>query len=231
MQLVNAVERDPSQAAPAFCGIATESQKKLILPTLRKMYESMQAQAEKAESSADNPLNWSSFTLPYLEAVWASGDRELVSMTVEAICNRIYASMDRRDVDIASGSKRPKLGWPGVSCEIWGAHGAFGGEVYGWGAVMPAHIVRNLIGFRETDESEQIILSPGFGPSLSGTGKQYGISNLHYAKQSLGLHFTFVDERKLRVEIELPGGPSVLSVTDESGQPLQVEQHGERWQF
>ena len=231
MQLVNAVERDPSQAAPAFCGIATENQKKLILPTLRKMYESMQAQAEKAESSADNALNWSSFTLPYLESVWASGDRELASMTVETICNRIYASMDRRDVELISGSKRSRLGWPGVSCEIWGAHGAFGGEVYGWGAVMPAHIVRNLIGFRETDESEQIILSPGFGPSLSGTGKQYGISNLLYAKQSLGLHFTFVDDRNLRVEIELPGGPSVLSVTDESGQPLQVEQHGERWQF
>jgi hypothetical protein len=48
MQLVQSVEPDPSQAAPAFCGIATEDQKKRLLPTLRKMYENMQAQKQIA---------------------------------------------------------------------------------------------------------------------------------------------------------------------------------------
>src|SRR5579884_829367 len=101
-------------------GIATESQKKQLLPTLRKMYEDMLAQAQIPESSADNALNWSSFVLPYLESVWSSGDSELASKTVENICERIYASMDRRVLH--TDAKAPRLGWPGTSCEIWGAH-------------------------------------------------------------------------------------------------------------
>ena len=229
MKLVNVPERDPSQAAPAFCGIATESQKKQLLPTLRKMYEDMLAQAQIPESSADNALNWSSFVLPFLESAWSSGDSELASKTVENICERIYASMDRRV--LRTDAKAPRLGWPGTSCEIWGAHGAFGGEVYGWGAVMPAHIIRNLIGFRETEAVDQIILSPGFSPLLSGTGKQYGISRLPYGRQWISLHFTFENDRNLRAEIELPQDVRVLSVTEIDGQPKRVEREGGRWQF
>jgi hypothetical protein len=229
MKLVNAPERDPSQAAPAFCGIATDSQKRRLLSTLRKMYEDMLAQARIPESSADNALNWSSFVLPFLESAWSAGDGALVSKTVENICERIYTSMDRRALRM--GEKGPRLGWPGTSCEIWGAHGAFGGEVYGWGAVMPAHIIRNLIGFRETEATDQIILSPGFSPLLSGSGKKFGISRLPYAQQWINLQFTFVDDRNLRTEIELPQGISVLSVTEIDGQPQRVERKSGRWQF
>jgi hypothetical protein len=229
MKLVNAPERDPSQAAPAFCGIATDSQQKLLLPTLRKMYEDMLAQAQIPESSADNALNWSSFVLPFLESAWSSGDGELAPKTVENICERIYASMDRRVLQ--AGSKIPRLGWPGTSCEIWGAHGAFGGEVYGWGAVMPAHMIRNLIGFRETGAVDQIILSPGFSSVLSGRDKQYGIARLPYAQQWISIQFTFEDDRNLHTEIELPQGTRVLSVTEIGGQPQKVEREGGRWQF
>src|SRR5690348_12169842 len=38
MKLVLTADRDPSQASPAFCGIATENQKKLLTSTLHKMY-------------------------------------------------------------------------------------------------------------------------------------------------------------------------------------------------
>jgi hypothetical protein len=183
------------------------------------------------ESSADDALSWSSFVLPFLEAAWTSGDRELASMTVEAICDRIYSSMDRRLVDASSSAKHPRLGWPGVSCEVWGAHGAFGGEVYGWGAVMPAHIIRNLIGFRETDDIEKFIISPGFGPLLAQTGKRYGIAGLPYAKQKLGLNFTLLDENSLQAELALPESVRILSITDINDQAVQFEHSGSRWQF
>jgi hypothetical protein len=232
MQLVNTGERDPSQAAPAFCDIATEEQKKLIAPTLRKMFETMQAQKQIEASSADDALNWSSFVLPFLESAWSSGDKELASMTVEAICDRIYTSMDRRSIDDASSdAKRPRLGWPGVSCEIWGAHGAFGGEVYGWGAVMPAHIVRNLIGFRESEDAEQFVLSPGFGPLLAGAGKQYGIAGLPYVQQRISVQFTFLDARSLEFEITAPESVRILSVTDAAGQGVVPERSGTSWRF
>jgi hypothetical protein len=230
MQLVTAAERDPSQASPAFCGVATENRKKLILPTLRKMYDKMQAQAQNTESSADDALNWSSFVLPFLESAWTAGDRELASITVESICDRIYSSMDRRSVDALSGAAHPRLGWPGVSCEVWGAHGAFGGEVYGWGAVMPAHIIRNLFGFRETDDAGQFMLSPGFG-SLAQPGRQYGIAGLLYGSQKIGLHFTVVDASHLSAELELPESAQIQSITSTSGQSLQFERNEVRWQF
>lgn len=233
MKLIEATERDPSQAAPAFCGIASGDQKKQILRTLQKMYENMEAQTQQASLWADFPLGWSSFVLPYLESAWAAGGGELASKTVESICNRIYASMDRHSIEGPTGPAGTphKLGWPGVSCEVWGAHGAFGGEGYGWGAVMPAHIIRNLIGFRETDDVERITLSPGFGPLLSGTGKRYGIEGLTYAKRRLNLPFTFIDANRMVAELELAGSHQVASVVGPDGQLLTIQRAGLSAQF
>jgi hypothetical protein len=230
-QLVTAATRDPSQAAPAFCGVSTDDQKKRLLPTLRKMYDELLAQEDKDVPQGDFSLNWSSFVLPYLEAAWSGGNAELTSQTVETICNRIYTSMDRRSVEGPVGPKgvRRKLGWPGTSCEIWGGSGAFGGEVYGWGAVMPAHIIRNLIGFRETEDAGRIVLAPSFPPSLAATGKQYGITGLPYAKQRLNLRFTFLDDRHLRAEAEWPAGIQSIASTD--GHPLPIDHSDGRWSF
>lgn len=231
-QLVTVATRDPSQAAPAFCGVATEEQKRRILPTLRKMYNDLSAQASKNVPQGDFSLDWSSFVLPYLEAAWATGDGALVSQTVETICNRIYTSMDRRSVESPPGSNgvRPKLGWPGVSCEIWGASGAFGGECYGWGAVMPAHIIRNLAGFRETQDAQRIVLAPSFGSSLAAPGKHYGITGLSYAEKRLDLDFTFLDDRRLLVEAKGPA--PVQAITTNTGHhPIKVGKDGDRWQF
>ena len=66
--------------------------------------------------------------LPYLESIWATGESELAAEVVETVAERIYASMDRHSMEAEGGAEsKHKLGWPGVSCEIWGAHGAFRG--------------------------------------------------------------------------------------------------------
>ena len=233
MKLVEITERDPSQAAPAFCGIATGRQKKDILRTLQKMYADMEAQTRQDLLWADFPLGWSSFVLPYLESAWSAGDGELASRTVESICNRIYTSMDRHSIEdkLGSAGSRPRLGWPGVSCEVWGAHGAFGGEVYGWGAVMPAHIIRNLIGFRETEIAYRVVFAPGFGAILSGPGKKYGIAGLTYANQRFNLHFTFIDDRRMDAEFVSIGLLHVVTVVDADGRPVPVKRTGSSARF
>lgn len=233
MALVTGVARDPSQAAPAFCGIATADQMARMRSTLHAMHASLMAQAAEGTSSADNPLNWSSFVLPYLEALWNMGERQLAAATVELICNRIYSSMDRRSIDKpgSQAGKSLRLGWPGVSCEVWGPQGAFGGEGYGWGAVMPAHIVRNLIGFRETAEPDHVILAPAFGSSLAQRGRSFGIINLPYAGYSLGIAFTFLSDTRLNAQIELPPSRRIQEVVDADGHWLDLRRTDSHTEF
>jgi hypothetical protein len=224
-KLVINADRDPSQASPAFCGVATNEQNKLLTPTLRKMYASLLAQADNPKSSADNQLDWSSFVLPFLESAWACGDRRLSSDLVETICNRIYPSMDRRSV-MPRDESHPRLGWPGASCEVWGAHGAFGGEVYGWGAVMPAHIIRNLVGLRETDDPQRAIIAPGFPTSLAAPGREYALERLPWRGHFLSIRYRFLDESRVRVAISCGGPLVVREVHDEQQQLVPLRRQG-----
>ncbi|MHB8655738.1 MAG: hypothetical protein ACYDA9_17880 [Terriglobia bacterium] len=74
-------------------------------------------------------LEWPSHVLHFVESMWRAGERTALSQILYAIIDRVYSSMDRREVQ-----PEKKLGWPGVSCEVWALEGARGGECYGWGA-------------------------------------------------------------------------------------------------
>ena len=132
--------------------------------------------------------------------------------------------MDRRAVAGPAGpdGKPRHLGWPGVSCEVWGASGAFGGEVYGWGAVMPAHIIRNLMGLRETEDSRRMILAPSFGASMARQGQRYGITGFSYGNHRLDVAYTFADGQRIQVEVR--GAGVIQAVTEVGGHPVRVEQ-------
>jgi hypothetical protein len=231
-ELVTTTPPDPSQAAPAFCGAATEDQRRRMLPKLRQMYEQACTQGKDASDDGSNALNWSSFVLPYLEAIWSTGDVELAGQVVTTIANRIYTSMDRRSpADLNSTDAYTRLGWPGVSCEIWGCRGSFGGEGYGWGAVMPAHIIRTLVGFRETNEPLQLLVCPNLPSPLAENGKRYGICGLNYGRKRVSLSFLFLDQQRLMVEMELPAKAEIKSVRADGGNTLEVKRQGTRWQF
>jgi hypothetical protein len=230
MKLVENADRDPSQAAPAFCGISTREQNTAMLPTLKAMYERMQKNREHPESSADEALNWSSFVLPFIEAAYAAGDRRLASATVEAICERIYRSMDRRTLASVE-APQARLGWPGTSCEIWGAHGAFGGEVYGWGAVMPAHIIRTILGFRESDRPGEFLLGPGFGSELAIAERRYGLDGLAYAGRRIGVNYSFSDTQRLTAELKLPLSAHLTSVADANGGKVNFTRKESSWEI
>jgi hypothetical protein len=232
MQLVTTTARDPAQSAPAFSDIATEEQKRRMLPALRKMFEASQQRRTEQAASWDDGLAWSSLVLPYVESIWAAGDGALAAEVVRTIADRIYSSMDRRSVDGGkASSKRPGIGWPGVSCEIWGAHGAFGEEGYGWGAVRPAHIIRNMMGFRETGHPKRVSICPNLPASLAGPKKRYGIAGLRYGTERLNVYYQFADAQRLRLAGEWSGAVQVVSVREGGERPVDVTRTGKRWEF
>ncbi|HET9784770.1 MAG TPA: hypothetical protein VFP94_07425, partial [Terriglobales bacterium] len=118
--------REVGQCAPIFLGQASAAQTAAMRPLLREY-----------RARPQYFLEWPSFVLPYLESLWTAGERAFAAEVVHDIAGRVYASTDRR----APGDG---LGWPGVSCEMWALKGALGGEGYGWGATLPAHIIRTV---------------------------------------------------------------------------------------
>jgi len=230
--LVTSVPPDPAQSAPAFCGVATPDQLKQMRRTLSQFYDESRSRKRPAEGW-DDGLAWSSIVLPYLESIWATGDGPLAANVVHTIADRIYASMDRRTVESEPEDKgAPRLGWPGVSCEIWGAHGAFGGEGYGWGAVMPAHIIRSLLGVRETEDVNELGICPNLADSFMTPGKRYGIAGLRCSgAEGLAVEYRVIDGSRVAVSVGLHAGISIQSVLGANKTEKAVQRDGAAWRF
>jgi hypothetical protein len=207
MQPITSVGHDVGQVAPIFCEIASSGQIQRMLPVLRAFYED--SKAGNIDGGQD-PLIWSSLLLPYVESLWSAHQLDLVSEVVHSIAERIYTSMDRRNL---SSDEKTHLGWPGISCEIWGPVGACGGEGYGWGAVMPAHIIRNLLGVRETGEPGSVILAPNLPHDLITKGGEYGINNLAFRRGKLSLRYKPTGQDSVQVTGACSAGMIVVEDT------------------
>ena len=237
-QLVTSVGRDVGQVAPLFCGIASDEQKQKMRPALRK-FLSDSLEGRKAVPVAEDwqdGLHWSSLVLPYVESLWTAGEVELASQVIHAIAERVYTSVDRRSVanspadgkQLAAGEK---LGWPGVSCEVWGGHGAYGGEGYGWGAVLPAHILRSLIGFRDPRQPDELPIAPNLPDAFMVGGRTYRALNLQYRGAFLELAIHVLDSQRVRVEGIWSGSVRSVVVEDAKGANLTLRGNGSAWQF
>lgn len=211
--------REVTQVGPVMCGVATQEQVRAMIPAMR-------------EYGSDQKfwLEWPPHVLAYAESLWVAGEREFLSRVLYGIVDRVYSSMDRRQVQ-----PDQKLAWPGVSCELWSLEGARGGECYGWGATLPAHIIRSVFGFREGNEPEQLwfTLSPGIPGKLVGEGRSFGLRNIHYRRQSFDLHYRCGQGRTLQVTLTFssPPAPHEFSVNDESGRPVPSRASGPRCSF
>lgn len=236
-QLVTSVGRDVGQVGPAFCGIATDEQKQAMRPALRKFFADSLAGHQSAAGFEDwqDGLHWSSLVLPYIESLCSAAEFELSSRVIHAIAERVYTSTDRRRLNPSSETKSPekspKLGWPGVSCEVWGAQGAYGGEGYGWGAVLPAHIIRNVVGFRDPLQPQELPLVCNLPPAFMITGKTYRVLNLQYRGASLNLAVRVISPLRVRVEGVWSGPLRTVAVKDAKGATVPLQGTGLSWQF
>ncbi len=188
------LRREVGQAAPIFLGVATAAQARAMLPLLREY-----------RAHPGYYLEWASLVLPYLESLWTAGERRLAGEVAADIAARIYSSTDRR----APGTQG--LGWPGVSCEMWDLNGAVGGEGYGWGATLVAHLIRSVAGFRETSDPLRLELSPAIPERLAQPGKRYTIANLRYRGDALRLSHSVRADGRIDVEGEWAGATRCVS--------------------
>jgi len=211
--------REVTQVGPVMCGVATPEQVRAMLPAMRAYREDQKFW-----------LEWPPHVLAYAESLWKAGERECLSGVLYEIVERVYSSMDRRQVQ-----SDKKLGWPGVSCELWSLEGARGGECYGWGATLPAHIIRNVLGFREGNGPGRwrFTLSPGIPQALFGDAKSFGLRNVHYRRQTFDIHYRCREGRQIEVDLTFSssGKPRKLSVSNESGRQIPVHTSESRWAF
>ncbi len=209
--------REVTQMAPIMCGVATHEQLQAMTPAMLEF-----------SPTQDYWLEWASLVLPYAESMWRAGQRQPLSKVLIEIVDRAYRSMDRRQLE-----PEKKLGWPGVSCEVWGQHGAYGGEGYGWGATLPAHVIRSIFGFREGgwEGQEQFELGPNIPASLEGDGKSFLLRNLQYRGRQFDLRYSQTANGEFLAILTSPGRLGGVHVTDQAGRAVPVQSAGGEFRF
>ena len=209
--------REVTQVAPIMCGVATPEEIQAMAPAMLEY-----------SPTQDYWLEWASLVLPYAESMWRAGQRQRLSTVLFEIVDRAYRSMDRRQLE-----PEKKLGWPGVSCEVWGQHGAYGGEGDGWGATLPAHIIRGIFGFREGDwaNQDQFELGPNIPESLEGEGKSYLLRNLQFRGRRLDLRYSQTAQEEFLATLTVSERLGRIQVTDEAGHAVPVQATGSEFNF
>jgi len=175
--------KDTMQIAPVFCQIATDEQIEELIPYFRNI--------DKAE-----PFIWPTFSFVALESAWQAKQRDVASAVTYRVVDRVYRKWDR-NVYLGEESL------PGVSCEYWPYQDKWGSEGYGWGATSMVLLVRNIIGFRETQEMDSIcfILAPCLPEQLLQVGKTYTIENLKYRYLKMKLSYSVEENKKIKINI------------------------------
>ncbi len=221
---------DVMMLAPLAVGVATPEQ--------------VEGVKSKFAIFRDNPqhwLEWPSFWQPFSEAAWKAGLRTFVAEELVKVGERIYGRTDAREISGVSERYPDRLPAtynyriPGVSSEFWpvklDGHPILNGcENYGWGATFPTLVIRNIVGFRESENG--FILAPALPDVLFEAGKTYGITNLrwrdvraaveytpHPTPSPLSLQGEGMGERsKISVRLNLRlESPRTVTITDEAG--------------
>ena len=97
----------------------------------------------------------------------------------------------------------------------------------GWGATLPALLIRNIIGFRESSNprSSQFLLAPSIPARLAKPGQTYGISNLKFRNVRTNVSYHVLDENHLEIETAWRSEYSLkLEVKDNEGKVVASTQ-------
>ena len=96
---------------------------------------------------------------------------------------------------------------------------------------MPAHIIRNLVGFRETETPGQVLMCPSLSTSLTKTGKIYSIRGLNYVADRLDVTLTVLGHGRVRVEGRWREHLRTTRVALSHGAMPESVGTGQTWQF
>ena len=209
---------DVMMLSPLTCDVATAEQVDAIRPKLQYF--------------RDHPepwLEWPSFFLAYTEAAWTAGTRILAAEATADIADRIYPRIDQRGLRFAD-SDQPYTDYriPGVACEYWpvAEDTEPGGENYGWGATLPLYIIRNILGFRETQELDtaEFFLAPSLPRRLLEPGRSYRARQLRFRGVGLSVRYDVCPDDRLHVTLAVASRqPIGVAVLDDAGQLLAAE--------
>ncbi|MBC7186017.1 MAG: hypothetical protein H5U38_03180 [Calditrichaeota bacterium] len=205
---------DITNLAPLLCGLASEEQVRLLQPRIRWY--------------VDNPrywLEWPSFFFMFAEILFRVGELEMAGGLIYQTADRVYRQWDR-------ASWEPGTPLPGVSLECWGLDGPKGSEGYGWGATMPMHIIRGILGFRESPQRPgAFILSPALPEGMvPGAGRSLGVCNLRFWEYQFDLVYEDKGNGLLEVQLGFSGQSPVCAIRGADGQdlPFRVCRRGAR---
>lgn len=197
--------RDITNLSPFFCGIFSEDQVSTIEHWFRHF-----------KRNRKYWLEWASFFFMYLEACWRTGFKKLAAEVLFETADRVYRNWDRRDWQQGEAM-------PGISIECWGYDKPYGSEGYGWGATMPIHIIRSLIGFREeiTADGSTFSLCPNLPKEFCLPGKKYTINKLKFQENQFSLTYEIESGPRLMCQFELESQEAqAVSVATESGEAI-----------
>lgn len=181
-------------------------------------------------------LEWPSFLFPFSEAAWNAAQRELLSEILVNSGSGIFPGMDSREPLYVEPRDAPGLPLqysyrlPGVAAEWWpylrdGEDNerniwSRGCENYGWGAIFPTLLIRNLIGFREIDylDEDCFGLCPALSHKMFEQGKTYGIANLNYRGTKIDVEYKVTNNDKIDIILRCRNANGIkVSVKNEQG--------------
>ncbi|MCF8241374.1 MAG: hypothetical protein K9J16_08295 [Melioribacteraceae bacterium] len=190
----------------------------MLLPVSVKVAEEKQVEAIKPmiKYFVENPkywLDWPSFMFPYTEAVWNAGMLNLNSELIYKTGNRIYkrsSDNNLKPVGVRNVGLPEKYNYriPGVATEFWpeemDKRMLNGCENYGWGATLPALVIRNIIGYRESIDASnnKFILAPSLPNDFYEQPGSYGISKIKFREFQFSIEYLTSESGGISVKLK-----------------------------
>lgn len=185
---------DVMMLAPLTCGIAAPEQVQAIKPMFHYF--------------RDHPkpwLEWPPLVFTYCEAAWFARMHGVAAEVIADIADRIYRRTDSPSLLHQDKNKPFSHRIPGVANEFWPVTEIpAGGENYGWGATLPMNIIRNIIGFRETEKlsNTEFYLAPAIPKRLLQPGNRYSITNLAYRGIKITVSYQIETANQIKIELQ-----------------------------
>jgi hypothetical protein len=148
--------------------------------------------------------SWPSWTWSLVESAAAAGHFAQIGAVCWPLIDRVYRVTTRRDLDEL---QRPM---PGSAPEFWPEDWSTyqGNDGYGWGATTTNLLIRHLVGFKESLQTDGWCaeLTPALPPQHLVPGTRFGIQRLSYRGLRFDLTY-LVEANGLWAEIDLGDAP------------------------